>query len=34
MQVQPYLCFNGRCDEALELYKKVLKTEGRLPDAI
>ena len=24
MQIQPYLYFNGRCDEALELYKKVL----------
>jgi PhnB protein len=29
MQVQPYLCFNGRCDEALDLYKKVFKTEIR-----
>lgn len=27
MQVQPYLCFNGRCDEALELYKKVFNTK-------
>lgn len=27
MQVQPYLYFNGRCDEALELYKKVFKAE-------
>jgi PhnB protein len=24
MQVQPYLDFNGRCDEALEFYKKAL----------
>ena len=24
MQVQPYLFFDGRCDEALEFYKKVL----------
>jgi PhnB protein len=24
MQVQPYLFFDGRCDEALELYKKTL----------
>jgi PhnB protein len=24
MQVQPYLDFEGRCDEALELYKKAL----------
>jgi PhnB protein len=28
MQVQPYLCFNGRCDEAIELYKKVFKTDA------
>ena len=27
MQVQPYLCFNGRCDEALELYKKIFNTK-------
>jgi PhnB protein len=27
MQIQPYLYFNGRCDEALELYKKVLGAE-------
>jgi PhnB protein len=24
MQVQPYLFFDGRCDEALEFYKKTL----------
>ncbi|HEX6119726.1 MAG TPA: VOC family protein [Dongiaceae bacterium] len=24
MQVQPYLFFDGRCEEALELYKRVL----------
>ena len=24
MQIQPYLFFDGRCDEALEFYKKVL----------
>ena len=24
MHVQPYLDFNGRCDEALEFYKKAL----------
>ena len=24
MQVQPYLFFNGKCEEALEYYKKVL----------
>jgi PhnB protein len=27
MQIQPYLYFNGRCDEALELYKNVLGAE-------
>jgi PhnB protein len=24
MQVQPYLDFNGRCDEAIEFYKKTI----------
>jgi PhnB protein len=24
MQVQPYLIFNGRCEEAIEFYKKAL----------
>ncbi len=24
MQVQPYLMFDGRCEEAIELYKKAL----------
>ena len=24
MQVQPYLFFDGRCDEALEFYKTAL----------
>ena len=24
MQVQPYLFFDGRCEEALEFYKKAL----------
>ena len=24
MQVQPYLFFDGRCDEAIEFYKKAL----------
>ncbi len=24
MQVQPYLMFNGRCEEAIELYRQVL----------
>jgi PhnB protein len=27
MQVQPYLFFDGRCEEALEFYKKVLGAE-------
>jgi PhnB protein len=27
MQIQPYLNFNGRCDEALEFYKKALGAE-------
>jgi PhnB protein len=27
MQVQPYLIFNGRCDEALEFYKKAIGAE-------
>jgi len=27
MQVQPYLDFNGRCDEALQFYKKAIDAE-------
>ena len=27
MKVQPYLFFNGRCEEAIEFYKKVLGAE-------
>ena len=27
MHVQPYLFFDGRCDEALEFYKKTLGAE-------
>ena len=27
MQVQPYLFFNGRCEEAIEFYKKTLGAE-------
>src|SRR5712692_7015019 len=27
MQVQPYLFFDGRCEEAVEFYKKVLGAE-------
>lgn len=31
MQVQPYLDFNGRCDEALEFYKKALGAKVGMP---
>src|SRR5947208_16954544 len=27
MQVQPHLCFEGRCEEAVEFYKKALGAE-------
>jgi PhnB protein len=27
MQVQPYLFFDGRCEEAIEFYKKALRAE-------
>jgi PhnB protein len=27
VQIQPYLFFNGRCDEALEFYRKALGAE-------
>jgi PhnB protein len=27
MKVQPYLFFDGRCEEALELYKRTLGAE-------
>ena len=27
MQVQPYLSFEGRCEEALELYRSALGAE-------
>ena len=27
MQVQPYLFFNGRCEEAIDFYKKALGAE-------
>ncbi|RZJ22799.1 MAG: VOC family protein, partial [Haliea sp.] len=27
MQVQPYLMFEGRCEEALTFYKKALNAE-------
>jgi PhnB protein len=28
MNIQPYLCFNGRCDEAIAHYKNVLGAQG------
>ena len=27
MQVQPYVCYEGRCDEAIEFYRKALGAE-------
>ena len=30
MQVQPYLFFDGRCEEALEFYKKTLGAEVKV----
>jgi len=30
MQIQPYLFFEGRCDEALEFYRKTLGAEVRM----
>ncbi len=30
MQVQPYLFFDGRCEEALEFYKKTLGAEVQM----
>jgi PhnB protein len=27
MLIEPYLCFNGRCEEAIELYRKALGAE-------
>ena len=27
MQVQPYLCFEGRCEEAIEFYRRALGAE-------
>ena len=29
MQVQPYLFFDGRCEEAIEFYRKTLGAEVR-----
>ena len=34
MQVQPYLFFDGRCEEAIEFYRKTLGAEGRDDDAL
>ncbi len=30
MQVQPYLFFDGRCEEAIEFYRKVLGAEVQM----
>jgi PhnB protein len=30
MQIQPYLSFEGRCDEAIEFYKKALGAEVQM----
>lgn len=30
MQVEPYLFFNGRCDEAIQFYKKALGAEVQM----
>jgi PhnB protein len=30
MDVQPYLFFDGRCEEALEFYKKTLGAEVKV----
>ena len=29
MQIQPYLIFDGRCDEAIAFYKKARRRRGR-----
>jgi PhnB protein len=29
MAIQPYLFFEGRCEEALEFYRKALGAEAR-----
>ena len=34
MQVQPYLFFDGRCEEAIEFYKKTLGAEVEHADAL
>ncbi len=30
MQVQPYLFFDGRCEEAIEFYRRVLRAEVQM----
>ena len=30
MQVQPYLFFDGRCDQALEFYKKAVRADVKM----
>src|SRR2546423_898312 len=30
MQVQPYLFFDGRCEEAIEFYRKIFNAEVRM----
>jgi PhnB protein len=30
MQVQPYLFFDGRCDEALDFYKKAIGADAKM----
>jgi PhnB protein len=30
MQVQPYLFFDGRCDEAIDFYKKAIGTDVKM----
>ena len=34
MQVQPYLFFDGRCEEALEFYKKAVGAKVELVDYV
>ena len=34
MQVQPYLFFDGRCEEAIEFYRKTLGAEVEHDDAV
>lgn len=34
MPVTPYLMFDGRCEEAIEFYKKNARREGRDDDAL